>query len=91
MAVNSQIFETMYDYMCIPEWDEANTLKWLNTIIDNKLYNQRNTDPVDYERLIFTELNFDNLEIQEKVSYIKQQLCDYYKKKKQLLTSCSPL
>lgn len=90
MSVNTQNINEMYEFLFVVEWTEEATNKWLDTIIEKNLYNQKNTDTLDYERLIYSESIFaDNKEIMDKINLVKQHICRFYKIKKQLLASCS--
>lgn len=92
MAVNQQVFPQFFNYLDIKEWSRANIVEYLHTINENKLYNNRNTDPLDYEKLFFIESEFgDDAEIQEQLSLVKTNIVNNYKRKKQLLYSCLPL
>lgn len=68
------------------EYTEEKALKYLQYINNPKFYynNMNNYDIIDYEKLIYIEISFqDNLEIQNLIAQIKQNVSDGYKIKNQ--------
>ena len=89
MAINSNRFVEMLDFQYIPEWDRENILKWLHSVVNNHLYNNKSTDTIDYEKLIYIDLNYkDDKEITELVQQIKISISVFYAQKKKVITAC---
>lgn len=89
MAINSNRFEEMLDFQYIPEWDRDNIIHWLHTMINNNLFNAKSTDTVDYQKIIYVDLNYkDDAEIVELIKQVKTIISNNYCEKKKVISAC---
>ena len=49
MSLNPNNYKNMLQFQIVPKLTKRATLMWLQTLIDNSLYNDRQFDIVDYE------------------------------------------
>lgn len=92
MAINTEHLTQMQEFSYVVELTRENILEWLHKLIDHALFNNKNVDIIDYERVIYTDITFkDDEEISALVKELKQAISSNYKKKKCLFQSTSGL
>ena len=89
MSVNINHYTDMLQFQYVEKLKKKATLQWLHTLIDNSLYNDRQYDIIDYERLIYAETTFStDEEISSLISTLKPIISTNYRQKQLALHSC---